>query len=348
MSAPDRVYLRRRTVVSLPVASALGISAGSAVGSAAAASSRRLLLVGDSITMGSAGDWTWRYRLDRHLKQCSAGVDLVGTRHDLYDNVHKRFGSSAYLDPAFDTAHAARWGWFAGQASAQITSIATRTRPDLYVVLLGTNDLSYGASPVAVTRTIRGLVDQARTVTPEADFVLVPPPHLYQKAERKLAGRLARLAASLDDQESRVVAAPVDGFTDADTWDGWHPNARGELKIAAAVADALAGLGVGTTYRRPLPQVALGPRKAATDVSVRARDSRAVLRFASAPGVDREHVWTRGSSRARWRHLGTALPSRAWTSPPLALGRHEFRLQPAKGHLVAAKVRSRTVAVRIT
>ena len=70
----------------------------------------RILIVGDSITQGSAGDWTWRYRLWQHLTEHGVSVDFVGPRDDLWDNVTSQFGSQAYVDPAFDQDHAARWG----------------------------------------------------------------------------------------------------------------------------------------------------------------------------------------------------------------------------------------------
>jgi hypothetical protein len=42
----------------------------------------------------------------------------------------------------------------------------------------------------------------------------------------------------------------------AHTWDGTHPNAQGELRIAAAFADTLAGqLGIGAPFPRPFPKV---------------------------------------------------------------------------------------------
>lgn len=43
----------------------------------------RIMVVGDSITQGSSGDYTWRYRLWRHLTDRGVRVDLVGPRDDL-------------------------------------------------------------------------------------------------------------------------------------------------------------------------------------------------------------------------------------------------------------------------
>jgi hypothetical protein len=58
--------------------------------------STRIMVVGDSISQGSAGDFTWRYRLDRHLAGAGAAVDFVGPRSDLYDNVGGQQGVAGW------------------------------------------------------------------------------------------------------------------------------------------------------------------------------------------------------------------------------------------------------------
>src|SRR4051794_32428419 len=70
----------------------------------------RILVVGDSMTQGSSGDWTWRYRLWRHLTDAGLAIDFVGPRTDLYDNVADQLGDHSYVDAAFDQDHAAKWG----------------------------------------------------------------------------------------------------------------------------------------------------------------------------------------------------------------------------------------------
>ncbi len=53
-----------------------------------------------------------------------------------------------------------------------------------------------------------------------------------------------------------VARAPEVFVQEVDTYDAVHPSASGEVKIAAGVADsALAGLGIGAPYPRPLPSV---------------------------------------------------------------------------------------------
>src|SRR5690349_18811597 len=76
---------------------------------AVAAASTRIMVVGDSISQGSAGDWTWRYRLWKHLSARVTGLDFVGPRNDLFDNVAGVQGSPAYADSSFDRDHNALW-----------------------------------------------------------------------------------------------------------------------------------------------------------------------------------------------------------------------------------------------
>jgi hypothetical protein len=64
--------------------------------------------------------------------------------------------------------------------------------------------------------------------------------------------RYDRLVAELDTEDERVLVAPADvGFVadstvlGSDSYDGLHPSASGELKIATAVAGALVQLGIG-------------------------------------------------------------------------------------------------------
>ena len=104
----------------------------------------RILLVGDSVTQGSAGDWTWRYRLWKHFQAAGVAVDFVGPRDDLYDNVSATLGSQAYVDAAFDRDHAARWGMSVDVPDVPIATLVEEYRPDVVVEMLGVNDLVFG------------------------------------------------------------------------------------------------------------------------------------------------------------------------------------------------------------
>ena len=268
---------------------------------AGAADPLRVLIVGDSISQGSSGDWTWRYRLWRHLTDAEVPVDLVGHRDDLYDNVAHQFGAHDYLEPAFDRDHAARWGMRLSDQERPIGELVTGYDPDVMLVLLGDNDLSAGTSPHAVGDLLADLVYDARAVDPGIDIVMGkdPRPHTQPKA-MELNDEIVARAAQLDSPGSRVLVA--DPFTYAyddltDTWDGAHPNARGELKIAAAFENALHALDAALPAAEPIPTVPLGPRVRPA-LSATAGAGSVELSWSRSPGSEESDVWVRDVTAA--------------------------------------------------
>lgn len=205
----------------------------------------RLLLVGDSITHGTAGDWTWRYRLWQRLASTGAqDVDFVGPVQDLQGD------SFAYRDPDFDRDHAAWWGTPLTPPAYPAGALGRVYRPDVAVVELGVNDLlKQDEDPAAVAGAMRDFVTTLRVAAPGVDVVLVHVPVLTIDGVEELNGLYDDLADELDTAAERVLVAHAeDGFEpEADTYDGLHPTASGEVKIADAVAAVLGELGIGAT-----------------------------------------------------------------------------------------------------
>ena len=268
----------------------------------------RILVVGDSITQGSSGDWTWRYRLARHLAAAGVAFDLVGPRTDLYDNVAGEFGSQAYLDPAFDRDHAARWGMLLGDMDVSISELVTTYQPDVVLTLLGDNDLSAGATPAEVGAMLSSYVGAARAAKSGVDVVLGedPRPHT-QPGAPALNDEIEARAAALDSAAERVVVA--DPFTYdyddlTDTWDGAHPNARGELKLAAAFEDALHEVDGSVPAAAPVPDVPLGPRVPPVLSAAAGTSADAVqLSWTRSPGSQASEVWARDVTAGEAFHL---------------------------------------------
>ncbi|WP_017585086.1 SGNH/GDSL hydrolase family protein [Nocardiopsis ganjiahuensis] len=230
----------------------------------------RIMVVGDSSTQGSSGDHTWRYHLWSHLTEQDVEFDFVGPDDDLYSLDGQEPGDHSYAVPDFDTDHAARWGASAQDLSSDIARVAAEHEPQYLLLQAGTEDILSGGSADHALDGIAETVSTVRVVLDGARFVVGELPdvegsdddgRVNAEIERFNMG-LVDLAGQLSSETSPVVVAQVaKEYTPAyDNWDATNPNVRGELKIAAAFADALAEpLGVGEGFPRPLPELSAGP-----------------------------------------------------------------------------------------
>ncbi|MFE6894689.1 SGNH/GDSL hydrolase family protein [Streptomyces sp. NPDC057694] len=223
----------------------------------------RFMFVGDSQTIGSAGEHTWRHRFWHHLRSACAdgGVAVVGPRETLYDKTADAPTSLAYADPDFPRRHLAGWGegWL---HMAPVVADAVRTcGADVLLVNLGLIDLGFYTDAEQTAANMRRFVAEARTANPAVRVVLLPViPNIRAESDLPFAAEVARFntllakaVADLSEPRSPLLLASVPESYDIhhDTYDGTHPNASGEHKLAAAFADALhQAWGLGGPYRR--------------------------------------------------------------------------------------------------
>jgi lysophospholipase L1-like esterase len=179
--------------------------------------------------------------------------------------------TAEYRDPDFDQDHNALWGRTLRDASSSIGEDVRVHRPDVLCVMLGVNDLLWPVTTEEMEHRLRGYVEAAREGNPHLRVVLAEaPPIALAESDEGFALRVyaynvlvREVAADMSTERSPVISLDVAGSEDwdvaSDTYDGTHPNARGEVKIAAAFADALAeAYGIGRAYPRPLPTAAAG------------------------------------------------------------------------------------------
>ncbi len=217
--------------------------------------------VGDSMTIGSAGEHTWRYRLWRHLcTTYGAPFALVGPRETLYDKAADAPTSHAYADADFPRAHLAGWGEGWQHMAPLIGEAVRQARADLLLVSLGLIDLGFYTNAEQTAENVRAFVAAAREANPRVGMVLLPViPNVRAQADPGFAAQvalfndlLAKTAADLDESRSPLLLASTPSSYDIhnDTYDGTHPNENGEHKIAAAFADALhQGWDLGKPYQ---------------------------------------------------------------------------------------------------
>ncbi len=168
--------------------------------------SPRIMIVGDSITEGSAGDYTWQYRLYKHLVADGISPRMVGPYSSLFNNVTGAEGDHSYADPSFEHANDARWGLTLFRAKDAIGGYVSTYRPDYLLVLLGLDDVSwYGLSQSVMASNLDGFVAAARTANPHLRIVLgLIPPNIHEQTNPRLAANLASYNALIAQSAAQL------------------------------------------------------------------------------------------------------------------------------------------------
>lgn len=203
----------------------------------------RLLFLGDSIT-GSPG--CWRAQVWTALTDAGHDVDMVGIRDtDECGGVRNAAGE------LWDPAHAGIAGATTAATYVRIArdGLVRETEPDVVVLLIGTNDL-WGRQPAsAVLPQFQVLLDAIRADAPRAAVVVGTVLPLSESAcsgcqaqiDAVNAGLPAWAAEATTPESPVTLVAVHEGFdAERDTYDGAHPDAAGEAKLAAAFTPAIA------------------------------------------------------------------------------------------------------------
>lgn len=269
---------------------------------------RRVLFTGDSITQGmsieKSGGYSYRYFVWKRFESAGTAqsVDFVGNMVGPFVQRPPDYQDppSMYAVPHFDYEHA-------GVAGAELCRPAERPGqlpigqlmaeydPDVLVAAWGLNDLLSGTSPEALVGCYDQWLKSARAHNPNVDVVVARLPWTY--AHRGVAwfnSLLTTWARTASTPSSKVVLTlMVDSYTVADTYDGLHPTAGGERKIARMMASGLRAVGLSlvaepvlTPPATPGLVVVRQGRYIVVKWSARARATSYVVR---CRGVDRRY-----------------------------------------------------------
>jgi myo-inositol-hexaphosphate 3-phosphohydrolase/glucose/arabinose dehydrogenase/lysophospholipase L1-like esterase len=199
----------------------------------------KLMALGDSITQANSTHNSYRRPLWQTIDSAGYNVDFVGT-------LTSNFGG-ANPNPDFDLDHEGHWGWRADEILAQISTWAAATDPDKVLLHIGTNDLFQNQTPASTITEIEDIIDDLRVVNPDVEVFLaqiIPAgtsetvsgtSTLLNDVIDTFNALIPGLVATLTTAQSPVhVVDQHTGFDgDADTYDGIHPDAGGEAKMAA-------------------------------------------------------------------------------------------------------------------
>lgn len=127
------------------------------------------------MTIGSAGEHTWRYRMWQHLRATYGGpFAVVGPRETLYDKATDTPTSYEYADPDFPHFHLAGWGEGWLHMAPLIGEAVRAHRADVLLVSLGLIDLGFYTNATQTADNMRSFVAAARIARPSVRMVFLP------------------------------------------------------------------------------------------------------------------------------------------------------------------------------
>ena len=213
-------------------------SARAAVGSGAPV---RIIPIGDSVTEGGRVDrkeYTYRWPLARFLEDEGVCFEFIGSHSSGFD-------PQVRWPKPRDSVHEGYYGATTSQVRDMLLgSLPALPAPEIALVHLGTNDSprAFGRDTV---RAMRDIVHLLREANPRV-VILIGQIKLEALRGAVVHLRLARLAAMETTVLSPVVT--VNQYSnwnsdpasrEADTFDGVHPNLRGQRKMAEAWLSAM-------------------------------------------------------------------------------------------------------------
>lgn len=199
----------------------------------------RIMPLGDSIT-GSPG--CWRALLWNQLRNNGhTDVDFVGTQAPQgcgfpYDGEHEGHGGALVTTVAEQN---------------QLPPWLAAADPDVVLMHFGTNDVWSNRPTASILAAYRTLVDQMRAQNPGVAVLVAQIIPMNPSGCAECGARVADLnaaipgwAASVSTAQSPVVVVDQwTGFSTAsDTYDGVHPNASGDQKMASGWYPALSAV----------------------------------------------------------------------------------------------------------
>lgn len=261
--------------------------------------------------------------------------------------------------------------------SSWIEGAVTKYQPSVVVALIGANDIfrigeETGTGTTAadhatfVINKLRLFITQARMGNSAVRFVLTTVGNASAQPESNnpyllYNAMLPDVISSMSTDQSKIVLATLPSWADH-SWDGEHPDAYGEVHIAAAIDNAMHSLDPAFAAQpATLATPTIGPEFPAVLSASPAGNNAAGLSWTLPPGTDRTRVYMRdvtdngawveqadlvlASTRATFTSDGTAIcgkldvypqmPCTSYTASGLSGGKqYEFVLVSGKGHAI--------------
>ena len=221
-----------------------------------------ILPLGDSITHAEINRASYRYFLWKKLIDAGVNFDFVGSMNTQLDTYSKGDTPQPdYNGQSFDKDHEGHFAWevnhiWGGRnpnnntGSGSLGEWMQAYDFDIALVHLGTNDAFMGQDNNQTAFEIKAIIEKLREDNPNVVILLakvIPTAKGEREAAavEQLAGLIPAIVEEINTDDSPVIL--VDMFEGFDvnqlTYDGVHPNEKGEMEMAdrwfKAIMDAL-------------------------------------------------------------------------------------------------------------
>ncbi len=264
MKYPNRqIFLREKrslTRCRVALAGLIGIGLAAVLATTAFAENDtiKILSLGDSITQAEINRASYRYPLWKKLIDADIAFDFVGSMQKQQDKYSQGTPPQPdYQGLSFDRDHEGHFGWQAsdiingrnpnnGTGSGNLSQWVQGYEFDIVLIHLGTNDLFYKKTPTSIAADLRTIVNTLRSRNPGVIVLLaqvIPASRSDEIAKALLTmnDSIANMVQELNTRKSPVLL--VDQYSqfdlETDSYDGIHPTASGEEKIAQRWFDAI-------------------------------------------------------------------------------------------------------------
>ncbi|KAH6707462.1 fibronectin type III domain-containing protein [Verticillium dahliae] len=181
------------------------------------------MIVGDSITQGFEGDYTWRFRLAEWF-----------TSESITPNFFANESRSQYRQTSAEQVE------HTPTVKNEIRSQVSTHSPDWLLVMLGFNDLGWWVGgPDDTLASVKAIVDEARAAKSNVRILIANVIH-----RTFIEGR-NDLVTNTNIYNDRQLSSRHVGNSYRQTCDGLHPGPKGEYQIAHASSKTLVEMGAG-------------------------------------------------------------------------------------------------------
>jgi acyl-CoA thioesterase-1 len=202
----------------------------------------RIMPLGDSITEAETGHNSYRRQLWKALQAAGCSVDFVGSRR----GVSRGFRDSAVASPPstdFDLDHEGHWDYTTDEIFAALPAWYAANPAEVVLIHLGSNDIFRDQGVPSTLSDLDQVLERLQLANPRVVILLA---RIIPSASR--SAEIQTFNAALDAlvvtrNSSQHPVRLVDMYSDfspaQDLYDGVHPNASGEGKLADRFANAL-------------------------------------------------------------------------------------------------------------